>query len=483
MASFMTSLKEYPELCLLRDLVRRKKLKTWLVGGFLRDLFLEREGHDFDFAVEKDAVRLARAFAKKVHGAFVLLDEEHGCARVARKKAGRLWTFDFADLRARTLRADLIKRDFTVNTFALDLSALSLDEPFTGAVLRNTRARADLATGTLRMASVRAFKDDPLRLLRAYSLAAQLGFTIDPATKKAVKAQTSLIREVSPERVREELFKILESPRAAATLKTMDKDGMLFTIIPQLRVMEKVHQGVYHHLDVWRHSLEVVKQLEKLLEELKDDPDLAVYLNEEIAGGHSRKAVIKLACLLHDIGKPDTRKKEPGGRTSFHGHEHVGRRISRIVARNLMLSSRERYALEDMVTCHLRPGYLSNFKKPSERAVFRFFRDVKEEAVATLLLSMADQRSTRGPLTTDYDVKHHEQIAFPLMAAYFHKRKEKPLVRLVTGHDLIKVLKMKPGPQFAGILGAVEEAQHLGKVATKEEALLLARKMAGEGKS
>ena len=124
MASFMTSLKEYPELCLLRDLVRRKKLKTWLVGGFLRDLFLEREGHDFDFAVEKDAVRLARAFAKKVHGAFVLLDEEHGCARVARKKAGRLWTFDFADLRARTLRADLIKRDFTVNTFALDLSAI-----------------------------------------------------------------------------------------------------------------------------------------------------------------------------------------------------------------------------------------------------------------------------------------------------------------------------------------------------------------------
>jgi hypothetical protein len=188
---------------------------------------------------------------------------------------------------------------------------------------------------------------------------------------------------------------------------------------------------------------------------------------------------VKFACLLHDIGKPDAKKLEPHGRTSFHGHEHIGRRIARIIAKQLMLSSKERYAIEDIVTLHLRPGYFSNFKKPSERMIFRFFRDAGEEAVSTLLLSIADQRSTRGKLTTEYDVRHHEEIAFPLIKEYFRKSKEKPFVRLINGHDLIRKLKLKPGPIFAKILLKVEEAQHLGQVKTREEALALARKVSG----
>jgi len=128
------------------------------------------------------------------------------------------------------------------------------------------------------------------------------------------------------------------------------------------------------------------------------------------------------------------------------------------------------------VAMHLRPGYLSNFKNPSERMVFRFFRDAKAEAVAILLLSTADQHATRGPLTTDYDVQHHGDIAFPLIKKYFQKQKEAPFVRLISGHDLIKALKLTPGPDFAKILKKVEEAQHLGKIKTRDEALALAKK-------
>lgn len=471
----MSSFSEFPELSRLYALASSRKQRLFVVGGALRDLYLGRAGHDLDFAVSSGAVGLARRFAKAVKGAFVLLDEESGCARVAKKHTGGLWTYDFADFRARTLKGDLARRDFTVNTLAADLKDILAGRE--DRIQSHPRALSDLRSKTLRIAARGAFKDDPLRLLRAYSLKAQFGFRIEPETLALIKAQRALIRNVSPERVREELFKILASPRAAAVIKGMDRDGILFEVIPQVRVMYGVQQGGYHHLDVWEHSLEVLVQFEKLLKEFSDDKAVTEYLQQELGGGHSRLAVLKLACLLHDIGKPDTKKKEPGGRTTFHTHEHVGRHVTRIIARQLMLSTKERYALEDMVMYHLRPGYLANFKRPSDKAVFRYFRDTGEGAVAIALLAMADQRSTRGPLTTAHDLKHHQDICLSLLKKYFVKKKEKPFVRLLTGHDLIRELGLKPGPQFAGILGKVEEAQHLGKVTTKEQALDLVKRM------
>ncbi|MBF0570182.1 MAG: CCA tRNA nucleotidyltransferase, partial [Candidatus Omnitrophica bacterium] len=258
----MPCLKDCPELLQLQELIRKKPVAIYLVGGAPRDLLLGRQGRDFDFAVSQDAIPLARAFARKIKGAFVLLDAETGCARVAKKKDGQLWTFDLADFRAPTFRRDLKKRDFTINTLAVNFRHLTDAEQISAKIIPDKKAKADLKARVLRMVSAKAFVDDPLRLLRAYSLMAQLGFKIDPATQKAIRAQVKLIAKASPERVREEFFKILESPRAAATLKAMYKDGILFEVIPQLRVMEKVHQGGYHHLDVWRHSLEMVSQLE-----------------------------------------------------------------------------------------------------------------------------------------------------------------------------------------------------------------------------
>jgi predicted HD phosphohydrolase len=185
-----------------------------------------------------------------------------------------------------------------------------------------------------------------------------------------------------------------------------------------------------------------------------------------------------LAALLHDLGKPDTRKKEPGGRVSFHGHEHVGKNIVKHVGGLLKLSVGERRALEDMVRWHLRPGYLSNFKQPSKKAVYRYFRDTKETAVAVLLLSLADQRATRGPATTQADQEHHEAVCLGLVRRFFKKKDENPLVRLITGDDLIKGLKLSPSPLFAKILKAVEERQSLGELKDKREALALAKKIA-----
>ncbi len=464
-----TSLFLNPHLKMIKRLSQGRKVSTFLVGGFLRDKFLNRSGCDFDFAVSKGAIALARTFGKSINGAFVLLDEEHPCGRVVKKENGQIYTFDFSDFRSSSLEKDLKLRDFTINTLCMNL------QDSCEKVNDNEGALKDLKLKTIRMVASRAFVDDPLRLMRAFSLYAQLDFKIEAKTLSQIKRDAHLINKVSMERIREELFKVLSSSRCFETLELMDKVGLLDRVIPQLGIMKKVHQGGYHHLDVWKHTLEVINQFELLVSEIKDS-FIQNYLQEEVAGGHKRYALIKFSCLLHDIGKPDTKKKEKD-RMTFHGHEHVGAGITRLIAKQLKLSVKERYFLEDQVTWHLRPGYLSNFKKLSERMIFRFLRDTKEEALSVLLLALADQGATRGLLTTKAKFEHHKKTCWQVIDRVIEDKNKKPLVRLLTGNDLIKKLKLKPSPLFTKILTGVQEAQALGKVTTKQEALVLAGKI------
>ncbi|MFH1359505.1 MAG: HD domain-containing protein [Candidatus Omnitrophota bacterium] len=477
MKTFASSLYQSPQFKIIQNIAKKKKIKIYLVGGFLRDCLLKRECFDYDFAVSRGALDVAKTFARKIKGAFVLLDHERGCGRVAKKQGERLWTFDFADFREKTLRKDLAHRDFTINTLCVDLEELDQKSDMTDILFDYEHGLKDLKQKTIRMVSARSFQDDPLRMIRAFSHRALLDFKIEAKTLRQIKKDKSSIKEVSFERIRDEFFKILSSPRAAQTLKEMDRVGLLEQFIPQIYVMYRVKQGGYHHLDVWAHSLEAVRQLEKLIPEIKNNQDIMGYIQEPLVTGRSRLSLMKLAVLLHDIGKPDARKRR-GQRTYFYGHERIGRNIARPIAQRLKLSTKECYALEDMILWHLRPGYLSNFKQPSQRAIFRFLRDAKDEAVSILLLSWADQRATRGPLTSSYDQKHHEKIVKQLIQLYFDKKKEKPLIRLINGHDLIRKLKLKPSPLFAKILSEVEERQAMGKIKTKREALDCARKIA-----
>lgn len=472
----MPTLAQYPALRSLKDLACEKRTDVFLVGGFLRDCLLGRPGHDFDFALKKGAVPFARLFAKKIKGAFVLLDAERGCGRVAKKLNGRLETYDFADFRAPTLAQDIRHRDFTVNTLFVKVNSIA-DGKIEDDIQDLCGGIKDLKKKTVRMVSPKAFEEDSLRLLRAYSLQAKYGLKIEPKTLARIKKDKDRLTIVARERVLDELFKVLESERAAENLTALDKVGLLENIIPQVTVMYGVTQGGYHHLDVWPHSLETVGQLEKVFEEFRGDEDVSLYLSESLAGTRTRRGILKLAALLHDIGKPQTRKKEKD-RMSFHGHEHVGKGIVRQIAKQIRLSSRERMILEDIVMWHLRPGYLSNFKSPSERMYFRYFRDTREEAASIALLSLADQRSTRGPLTTEKDQKHHERICREVLKRYFEQKKETPLVRLIDGNDLIRKLKLKPSPLFGKILKEVEEAQAMGRIQTVEDALAMAKKIA-----
>jgi poly(A) polymerase len=469
----------YPPLSLIREVLKNSQRRVYLVGGAVRDYCLDRRGTDLDFAVDQGAIALSRQLARRIKGVFVLLDREHGSARVVKRIEGVVWTFDFTDWRGRSIQKDLLLRDFTINAMAVDMFATA--QEFVD-ILQVKDTRRDLKAGVVRMVNPQVFEDDPLRLLRAFALQATLGFKIEAKTRAQIKKDAYRISSMASERIREEIFKILSTPRANQVLSDMDKAGLLHQVIPDITVMRGVQQGGYHHLDVWQHSLEVVHQLDEIIEKFTMDERLSSYFQEIIGGAHTRASLLKMAALLHDIGKPETRQQE-ATRMTFHGHEHAGERITRQVCKQLRLSVKERFFLEDAVRMHLRPGYLSNFKRPSEKAIFRYLRDTKEEAVSLAVLALADQASTCGPLTTKAKHKHHAKICHMLIERYFKLKDQKPKQRLLTGDDLIKTLKLKPSELFGEILSKVEESAALGKIKTKAEALALAKSVVSKSSS
>ncbi|MFH1691019.1 MAG: HD domain-containing protein [Candidatus Omnitrophota bacterium] len=455
-------------------LAQKEGLDLYLVGGFPRDLILGRRkaSLDLDFSLASGAIHFGRKVAKVLRAGFVVLDKEHGCCRVVCKSGylKQVLTFDFVDFRGKTLKEDLEKRDFTLNTLAIKV-------PFKKeGLLDYLKARRDMEKKLVRVVGAKSFDEDPLRILRAFSLSAIFGFKITPTTMRLIEKKKELLKNVSGERIRDELFKILAVEDACQYIKLMDKFGVLKIVIPQIGLMHNVRQGGYHHLDVWGHSLETVKKLEELLLKFSKDHEVGCYLNHVMASDRTRRQLIKLAALLHDIGKPRAFEVK-AGKTMFHGHERIGRIISDAVSANLKLSTKERFAMDTIIFWHLRPGYLADNKVLTKRAVFRYFRDTREEAVSVLLVSIADQRATRGPLATKASRLKHEKVSFALIKRYFEMLKEKPFVRLINGKDLIRNLKLKPGPLFSIILDAVEEAQAEGKVKIKQEALSLAKKV------
>jgi len=479
MNSLIKKLQKEPFLKAVVDIAAKNRNKIFLVGGYLRDIILnrDREVYDLDFAMKTGAISFARKVAKKIKGNFVLLDKQHGCARVVYNKNKKNCTLDFTDFRGEDIKKDLLLRDFSINTLSVDISKIKKAEDLTSIIIDYYGGLNDLKDKKINVVTKKSFREDPLRIIRAFSLSCLLDFKITALTLSQIKKEKAKVSQVAFERIRDELFKILDKAQAFDYLKMMDDMGVLEVIIPEIKIMRGVGQGPYHHLDVWQHSLETVAQLESIIYQSRNNPKIQAYLNQIIASNRKRSSLLKLGALLHDIGKPQSLKVE-SGRTRFHGHEHVGRDMVNRISERLKLSTKENDSLEKMVLWHLRPGYLADFKMPTPRAVFRYFRDTASEGISILLISLADQRATRGPLTDDESRGHHEKVIMDLIDFYFKKQEEKKLPRLISGLDLIRKLKLKPSPLFGKILSNIEEAQAVGKIKTKKQALELAKKIA-----
>lgn len=470
------------ELALIKKVAlfaRKSKVELFLVGGVIRDKILKRERRnpDIDFCLKRGAIPFGRGLARFLKSGFVVLDQEHGACRLLYKAGDRMYTLDFTDFRAATIEEDLRRRDFTINSLAIKIEDVSKGTAIDSALIDLYGGRADISRRLLRLPYKEGFSDDPLRILRAFSFSCLLGFKIEEKTLRFLSRAKKQLLQVSSERIRDELFKIVESPAAFTTLSLMDTLRILEVIMPEINTMRGVYQGPYHHLDIWKHTLESVKQFEKVSVELGRKKEIAAYLNQSLAGQRKRLALIKLALLLHDIGKPSTLRRHKG-KISFHGHERAGLSFVESICRRLKLANEEVRAVKTMVLWHLRPGYLGDLDKVTQRAIFRYFRDTAQEALAVVLLSIADQRATRGPLSTPASSRQHERVALSLIKEYFKTKKEKKLIRLVNGDDLIRKCGLTPSPLIGRILKELEELQAIGRLKNRRQAISIAARLA-----
>lgn len=461
----MNNLKNINEEVINKILVSlcSKNTEIFLVGGYIRDLLLNRECFDRDYAViGESAIELAKKAAETFNGHFVLLDEELDIARVVMPDKKN--TLDFAGCINQNIDDDLKRRDYTINAiaFRMDGTASGLIDPANGI--------DDIKNNIIRALSEENLVDDPLRLLRAYRLASQLGFKIDTKTLELITNHKEKINNVSVERINAELIKLFEGKHAAYNINLMKESEFLYDILPELAVQENVPPNLHHHLKLIDHSIEVVRQIEINI------PDMPEWLQEKLQQEKVPNvkivSLLKFAGLLHDLGKPSTWQIDEEGRHRFIKHEEIGSEQAVDLLKRLKFSKTSLKYITGLIKFHLYPSQLiKNRDELSEKAILRMFRKIGEETPEEILLAMADRLSARGVEITDDIVNNNIKGLFWLLEEYKNSIEKVPITRFLNGNDIMEMLGLQKGPVIGKIMKALEEAQISGDINTKEEAI------------
>lgn len=469
----------------------RSPTPIYLVGGPVRDGLLGRAFKDWDFAC-RDAQRVARAAAKRLKARFIVLDDQNLIYRVVVPGPEGTRTLDFAQLQGKSIEEDLRRRDFTVNAMAQVIDSEEIIDPCGG--------RKDLKAKVIRAVSEEAFRSDPLRLLRAFRFSVQLEFAIDSKTLLWIRRHARLLGYppapkasgspvVARERVREELLRLFSQPTAGSGVRAMDEAGLLEVILPDMEPCRRTAISFYGRGGVMKHSLETVEQLDWILTSLEESSSKgrpAYFENSEVRqhlqaylaaplGAFPRSAWMKFAGFVHDIGKPATAKRI-GGRLRFFGHEDVGADIVRGLGEGLRLSRQENHALSSWVRHHMRLGNLAAASGVSDKAVARYFRDLSDEGLGMILVSLADHYSYLGRRLWGKGRDRVEITAARMLESFVVQREKLLPKKLVNGHQLMKKFRLKPGPMIGTLLEHLADAQAEGVVKTSKDAFAFAKK-------
>ena len=429
-----------PEAVELGELFAAAGHELALVGGPVRDAFLGRSSADLDFATSASPDQTQAILARWGDAHWDIGKEfgTIGAKRFAKGAAPEVvvevttYRTDEYDPTSRkpvvafgdTLEGDLSRRDFTVNAMAVRLPDLTFVDPHDGLV--------DLAARVLRtpIAAVQSFDDDPLRMMRAARFAAQLGFTVEETARQAIVDMAERITIVSAERVRDELNKLLLAPAPRLGLRVLVESGLADHVLPELPGMKLAVDEHHRHKDVYEHSLTVLDQAI----DLETGPDGPV---------PGPDLVLRLAALLHDVGKPATRKFEVGGTVSFHHHELVGAKLANKRLKALRYDKETIAAVTRLVELHLRfHGYGEGAWTDS--AVRRYVTDAGPQLERL-------HRLTRADCTTRNKRKAQRlSAAYDDLEARIEKlRGEEELASIrpdLDGAQIMEVLGIAPGP-------------------------------------
>ena len=435
---------------------------AFLVGGSVRDLLLGRPPEDYDIAVPTDARSYAVEAARRI-GTHPIRIGKPG------KRVYRIVTdtciYDIAPVNGPTIESDLNQRDFTINAMALSLPAEDL--------IDCTGGLNDLRRKRIRMVSENAFLNDPIRLVRAYRFGAMLDFGIDPSTVRAIRRHAESIETAAGERVWAELSKILARPSSHTWIIQMAESGLLNGIFPDIRRLKGCMQNRYHDFDVLDHTLQAFSRLESTLHHGTSIP-ADTYRKIKPLIAENRCAPLKLAMLLHDLGKPATRSRDDRGNIHFYGHEKTGAEIFGKISERLKLSNAEARFIHEMIRHHLKPLHLFNAQQAgtlTRRGITRLFMRLQENTPFLLLHALADQQ---GKTAAESDTEAYRRFIIGLMEDYVSRfQPQKKMKPLLTGHDLRQEFGLPPSPLYGKILARVEEERLSDPSFGRREALRL----------
>lgn len=446
---------QYSFLNSASQIAKKRKYKVFLVGGFVRDLILERETNEMDFLVIGDGIKFTNEYAKELRIKSVTVYKNFGTAHfkyddfslefVGARKESYSKDSRKPDVQSGSFADDISRRDFTINTLAI-----SLNENDFGESIDHYNGMRDIKNKLIKtpIDPLVTFDDDPLRIMRAFRFASQLDFKVHGSIMIAANKLKERLKIVSQERITDELLKIIASPKPSIGLKLLHNSGVMEIIFPEISNLTGVDQRKdYHHKDVFLHTCMVVDNVS----EISDD----IWL--------------RLVGLLHDIAKPQTKKFVEEIGWTFHGHEEIGAQMMKGIFKRLKLPTNKLEYVEKLVRLHLRPIALAK-EEVTDSAIRRLIVEVGEDLDDLINLCRADITSKNPNRVTKY-LKNYERV----MQKVFDVREKDKLRAFqspVRGEEIMSICNLKPSKKVGEIKKAIEEAILDGKIGNNyEEAL------------
>jgi tRNA nucleotidyltransferase/poly(A) polymerase len=455
-----------PILLKLSDLSKEKGVPLFLVGGYIRDLFLGipspthgRREKDYDFALPKEFSSFIPSMEGMLHLSFFKVGREERetlTYRVAHEDI----SIDLTFLQGDSIDEDLLRRDFTINTIAFSLR----DETFHQV----EGAWEDMKRRVIRSVSKHSIDQDPLRMLRAIRYLCTLdGFVLDPTLKEEISQKKDLVRNLPGERLKMELDHIFLSAGPAMGLKTLHESGLLLTLFPDLKGLEHLGQSKHHHLHVLSHTLLIVEKLSWAFEWVSREAGAIPVTQED-------RLALYYAALFHDLGKQDTYSKDEKEKVHFYHHESFSCQRAEGIMQRLRFSNLLRNTVLHLIQNHMRILNLSQETK--EAALKRLVYQVGDDIPLLVLHTLADKEASRGILSVQLD-EVVEDHCLHILKWFKEKEVVHPLP-LLNGHDVM-ALGYSTGPKVGEILNFIRGKQVEGEIRTREEALKLLKERFG----
>ena len=472
-----------------------------VVGGAVRDALLGTAkwdlASDIDIAVPGDLAEFAAEAATRIGTHVVTIDTRLGVFRLPCRDG----YIDLVSMVDDDLAVDLARRDLTINSLAVPMSKLppgGLSALNRSDVVDTQGGLADLDARTIRSNGVLVMRDDPVRALRAIRFATQLGFDVESSTQALIAGAVAEMPAVAAERIGAELTRIFEHSDAARGIGLMEMTGLLSYCFPELDAGRGCYQRPVHQYDVFLHQITASVVMDLLLVPEAPDDRVGATLwsglwdgvdwsrgGEEAVGGvrdhlSQHGVALRLAILLHDIGKPETRSQGADGRTRFLGHSELGAEMARKRLRAWRFPSAIVDRVGLLIDQHLRPGQVASpGALPTQKALHRFHKALGDAATDVCWLFLADSLATAGveallPRWPAY-VAHVHRIATWRPASQALR-----LRRLVDGRTVMTATGLPPGPGVGRILAAIDEAVATGAISREQDALAMAVRLAME---